>query len=423
MPPNHLRILRISPANNVTNHVTTSIVSETGSIAGVGSSLLWVKHGYINSGAEIIATPPDTVIGRSNGHFKHLKHSSGTTVSSKGTLHNVTMDGTRDWLVRSASMIFHSGLTIGASPRTLSNSHFDLVSGRGNFYINSYNAQITDVPAGQSFYVDKSSLLAVEYDQNSAFEVVGNRPYERAMKNRKDTLDVSPVTGVLETKELEQEVEEVQQGQQQIESTKSQIESTKSQIASSDSPITESHSSSQDLKSIPSTSSPPHYYLYNNRWWIAMSKTSRRLAQGVTNIPSALLNVFRRSSKRAASAAKSAVSFSKTTHPDSSEASTISKPSLYARIKALFGSYTNPNPFQSFVHIRGPTKVMVGQTHMPEVSTQANDLEPFISEPELPDPVVFAPQTHDYLKIAEVVNGRVVFRSVPNFSTYNGVNS
>ncbi|RDW41431.1 hypothetical protein B0I73DRAFT_128819 [Yarrowia lipolytica] len=417
MPPTqHLKALRISPANTVTNHVATSIVSDTGSIAGVGSSLLWVKHGYINSAAEIIATPPDTAIGRSHGSFKHLKHSGGTTVSSRGTLHNVTMDGSRDWLVRSSTMIFHSGLSIGSSPKQLSNLHFDLVSGRGNFFINSYNAQITEVPAGQSFYVDKTSLLAVEYDQNTAFEIVGNKPYTPALKNSKDTLDVSPVTSILETTEIPRDdLPETKQHKQADNATenKPSAKPTTLQYQVPDSQVAE-----------------PHYYLYNNRWWITTSKLSRKLVRSIASIPSSLVNMFRRSSKKAAiaakNAAKSAVTFSKKPpngHPDSTEAPTsIPRPSLVARIKTFIGSYTNPSPFQTFVHIRGPTKVVVGQMHMPKVTTQANDIEPYITEPELPAPVAFAPQTHDYLKIAEVINGRVVFRSVPNFSTYNGVN-
>lgn len=407
MPPTqHLKALRISPANTVTNHVATSIVSDTGSIAGVGSSLLWVKNGYINSAAEIIATPPDTVIGRASGPFKHLKHSGGTTVSSRGTLHNVTMDGTRDWLVRSSSMIFYSGLSIGSS-KVLSRQHFDLVSGRGNFYINSYNAQITEVAAGQSFYVDRSSLLAVEYDQNSAFEIAGNKPFKPALRNSKDSLDVSPVTSILETSEIPRD------------DIPRDIPLEKA------SELVDPESPSTSIQTPPTTSEPtkPHYYLYNNRWWITMSNLSRRLGRSFMSIPSSLLGLFRRSSKKAAdaattaakSAAQNAVNFSE-------KSSTIPRPSLLARIKTFIGSYTDPNPFQTFVHIRGPTKVVVGQMNMPEVTTLANDLEPYISEPELPAPVTFAPQTHDYLKIAEVINGRVVFRSVPNFSTYNGVN-
>lgn len=421
MPPTqHLKALRISPANTVTNHVATSIVSDTGSIAGVGSSLLWVKNGYINSAAEIIATPPDTVIGRARGPFKHLKHSGGTTVGSRGTLHNVTMDGTRDWLVRSSSMIFHSGLSIGSSPKQLSSLHFDLVSGRGNFYINSYNAQITEVAAGQSFYVDKTSLLAVEYDQNTAFEIVGNKPYKPALKTSKDTLDVSPVTSVLETSEIPRDDLPLEKTQELVEP-----ETTEHQLVESSSTATQTTPTS-------TTSEPtkPHYYLYNNRWWITMSNLSRRLGRSIVSIPSSLLGMFRRSSKKAAdaaaiaakSAAQNAVNFTKKSSTPSDTTSTIPRPSLVARIKTFIGSYTNPNPFQTFVHIRGPTKVVVGQMHMPEVTTQANDLEPYITEPELPAPVTFAPQTHDYLKIAEVINGRVVFRSVPNFSTYNGVN-
>lgn len=402
MPPTQqLRTLRIAPANTVTNHVATSIVSDTGSIAGVGSSLLWVQHGYINSSAEIIATPPNTVIGRAKGPFKRLKESGGTTVSSKGTLHNVTMDGTRDWLVRSSCMIFHSGLSIGSSPKALSQLNLDLISGRGNFYINSYNAQITEIPAGQSFYVDKSSLLAVEYDQNTAFEIVGNKPYTAATRNNKDTLGVSPVTSVLETSEIPK----VDLPQQTVE------------------PVTPTTTTTHETTPKTPTAPPtPHYYLYNNRWWITMSKISRGLVHRLTSIPSSLLGMFKRSSNKAAKAAKNAVTFSKQQHPDSSEATTIPKPSLFSRFKSLLGSYTNPNPFQTFVHIRGPTKVVVGQMHMPKVSTQPNDIEPYITEPELPEPITFVPQTHDYLKIAEVINGRVVFRSVPNFSTYNGVN-
>ncbi|KAG5358272.1 hypothetical protein CJU89_4779 [Yarrowia sp. B02] len=413
MPPTqHLKALRISPANSVTGHATAAIVSDTGSIAGVGSSLLWVKHGYVNSGAEIIATTPDTKLGRSHDHFKHLRHSGGTTISSKGTLHNVTMDGTRDWLVRSACMIFHSGLTLGASPKQLSRQHFDLVSGRGNFYIDSYNAQITEVSAGHSFYVDKTALLAVEYDQNSAFEVVGNKPYRPALMNAKDTLDVSPVTSILETSEIPREFE--------VDSVKPEPTQPVEQIQP------------QQVKTTHTTDEKPHYYLYKNRWWITMSKLSRRLVHRFKSIPSSIAGMFRRSGQRAASAAKNAAQnaassaksavFSRKPKSEAPQSSTLPRPSLVARIRAWIGSYTNPNPFQSFVHIRGPTKVVVGQMHMPEVKTLPNDLEPYITEPELPAPITFAPQTHDYLKIAEVINGRVVFRSVPNFSTYNGVN-
>lgn len=389
--------LRIAPANHVTTHAATHIVSESGSIAGVGSSLLWVQNGFVNSSAEIICTTPDTVIRRSSLSFKRLAHSGGTTIASNGTLHNVSMDGTRDWLVRPQCMIFHSGLSLGGSPKGLK-LPLSLVSGRGNFYINSYNAQITEIPAGASMYVERKSLLALEYDQNSSYEVVGNRPEEPATENIHDSLDVNEVNHVVVTDtNMDGQLQDTQK-----DAVRTADAALSAQTAGSD--LVASPASAPAATPAPATPPTPHYYLYNNRWWIAMSKLTRGVFHSVTTIPSTLLSLFKKRTPLPASES--------TAKPFTPLAST------WTWVKNL----TNPAPFSSFVHVRGPTRVVVGQTTMPKITYEANDIEPYITDPELPDHVQFAPQAHDYLKIVQVINGQVVFRSVPNFDSYTGVN-